>query len=137
MRGRYLAAMIWAVGACSQAAKSRIQVLPSVPADGIQTAEPEGFGSLVATVTNADTAALPNAQVALTTVDSFKAVWRIAVATAPGEYRLDSIPPGRYTVRTAAIGFLHVRRRLSLAGGKTLRLHIRLMPHAMCMDYCR
>ena len=60
-------------------------------------------GDIVGTVTDASGAALPNAQITVTSLD--KGVVNVVTADKVGNYRVPLLPPGRYKISISASGF--------------------------------
>ena len=91
----------------------------------VQGLRAQGVGAIAGNVTDATGAAVPNAVV--TALDERTNLKRSVSANVQGEYLLNSLRPGSYTVSAEAPGFQkHLSREIELLADQTLTVDMRL-----------
>ena len=86
--------------------------------------------SIIGTVTDASGAAVPNAKVTITEMNT--GVVHAITANGSGNYTLVDIPPGRYQVAVEMTGFKkEIKQNIDVVVDTTARVDMRLSPGAV------
>jgi len=79
-------------------------------------------GDITGTVTDASGAALPNAQVTVTSIEKGQA--KTVTTDKVGDFRVPLLPPGRYEVKVSARGFSTSSLQMTISAGTTTPVNI-------------
>src|ERR1700758_1163391 len=81
-------------------------------------------GDIAGTVTDASGAALPNAQVTVTSLEKGQA--KVVLSDRVGDYRVPLLSPGRYQVKATAKGFETSTVQVTVSAGSVTPVNIAL-----------
>src|SRR4051812_44921198 len=79
-------------------------------------------GDITGTVTDASGAALPNAQVTVTSIEKGQA--KAVITDKVGDFRVPLLPPGNYEIKVSANGFQPARVQVKVSAGTTTPVSI-------------